>query len=417
MMQKYKYAAKKRINERDKRIAVLSAALFLCSIALIAIVIIMQQHNSESKTERELDMSPAVVFGSQMLSKGASNEMLDELYLEKKLETMTLEEKVGQLLLLRSGDKNAEEFCRLISKVNAGGVVIFAKDIAKMDAEGVRRYLSALQNAGGNDLLVCVDEEGGTVVRVSSNKKLRSQKFKSPQNVFASGGYEALRSDAVEKSNLLIDLGFNVNFAPVADVVTDKDGFLYKRAFGKGAKETAEYVSCVVKTMDECGIGSSLKHFPGYGNSSGDTHEGLVYVDTSLDEIKNSYLVPFCSGIEAGADSVMVTHSVMTAIDSKTPASLSKKVISILRDDMGFDGVIITDGMDMGAVIDYGDKVGEDVCVLAIIAGCDLICTPQDPEASYSALLDAVRSDKISEEQLDESVYRILKWKLELGMA
>lgn len=420
-MKKYKYSTKRRVGEQDRRIRVLTLALLICLIGLMAAGIAVRQSENDAAadvdTDADIDASTAALFAQELFEKKLSAADLDTQYLENVLGSMSIEEKVGQLFLVRSNGVGQQEFCELISAVNAGGVVIFANDIADMDAQQVKAYIAALNAASGQDLLVCVDEEGGSVVRVSSNQKLRSQKFQSPQKLYSAGGLSAISDDAAEKSAFLLELGFNVNFAPVADVVTDKDGFLYSRSFGKEADETAEYVSRVVAEMRQSGIGSCLKHFPGYGNSSGDTHKGLVYVDTGISEIKSSYLAPFRAGIEAGADAVMVTHSVMTAIDADRPASLSEKVISLLRDELSFDGVIITDGMDMGAVIEYGEEQGEDVCVLAFIAGCDLICTPTDAEKSYNAMLEAVRSGKISQQRLDESVYRIIKWKLQLSLA
>ena len=335
-------------------------------------------------------------------------------YVREVISGMSVEEKVGQLLLVRSNGVTNAEFAALASRVHAGGVVLFADDVDNKDAAQLTKDISVLQESCGGKLLVCVDEEGGTVVRVSRNPLLRESKFRSPQAVYADGGMEAVRSDAQEKCRFLSGFGFNVNFAPVADVVTDSNGFLYQRAFGKDANQTANYVNNVVDVMTENNMGCTIKHFPGYSNAVGDTHNGLVVVGTSREDIINTELTPFRAGIAAGADSVMVTHSIMTELDPDRPSSLSPTVISILRDELEFDGVIISDGMDMGAILQYGG--GKDVCVAAFLAGNDLLCTPADPDAAYNALLAAVDDGTISAERLNESVGRIIRWKINLGL-
>lgn len=341
----------------------------------------------------------------------------EEIMLENArsmVSAMTDEEKAGQLLLIRSNGLSESEFISLAAECKAGGVVLFAENIEGKTADSLRQFTSDLQAACGGKLLICVDEEGGRVVRVSKNKKLRSSPFRSPRLIYAAGGMDAIRADAAEKSDFLLGFGINVNFAPVADVVTSMNGFLFERAFGINAEKTAEYVGEVVTVMKERGIGCTIKHFPGYGNSSGDTHNGLVRVDTPLAEIKERELLPFKAGIAAGADSVMVTHTVISAIDAERPATLSPAVISLLRDELGFEGVIISDAMDMGAIEEYSG--GKDVCVAAFLAGIDLLCTPTDAKTAYNSLLAAIKDGTIPPERLDEAVTRIILWKQNLGL-
>ncbi len=334
--------------------------------------------------------------------------------LEDIVSSMTTEQKVGQLLLLRSHDLPDDEFRAEISDTHAGGVVLFANDIKNKDAEQLTAYITDLQQASDGNMLVCVDEEGGSVVRVSSNRKLRSESFRSPQKLYSEGGMELVSSDATEKARFLRQFGFNVNFAPVADVVTEKDAMMYRRAFGGDAASTAEYVRAVVTATEKEGVAACLKHFPGYGNTTGDTHNGVVTLDTPLDRLRENDFIPFVEGINSGCGAIMITHTVMSGIDPDLPASMSPAVISLLRDELGFDGVTISDGMDMGAIKAYsGDR---DVCVSAFLAGVDLMCTPGDGRAAYRALLEAVNDGTISMERLDAAVRRIVNWKLELGL-
>jgi len=356
-------------------------------------------------------------FASAALRKGDPTETV-RLYRQHRLESildgMTTEQKVGQLLLLRSHDISDADFCTEISDVHAGGVVLFANDIKGRSADQLTEYIRRLQQASDGRMLICVDEEGGTVVRVSSSRLLRSSSFRSPQKLYAAGGMELIASDGVEKARFLRSFGFNVNFAPVADVVTSKKAMMYRRAFGGDAEATSEYVRTAVIASESEGVGTCLKHFPGYGNTSGDTHNGIVTLSASLDELRNSDLKPFAAGIEAGSGAVMITHTIMSSIDPDHPASMSPAVISILRDEMGFEGVIVSDGLDMGAITDYSG--GRDVCVASFLAGIDLMCTPADGRKAYNALLAAVSDGTISMEQLDAAVMRILNWKLDLGL-
>ena len=328
--------------------------------------------------------------------------------------SMSTEDKIGLLILPRGDNMEFDQFTELISDIHAGGAVLFKKDFTEKSKKSVKKMTAKLQEAGGGHMLLCVDEEGGTVVRISSNENLRESKFKSPQYLYNHGGMDAIASDTREKCRFLLDLGVNVNFAPVSDVVTDEEGFLYPRAFGKNAQETAEYVGVVTGIMKEEHVGCSLKHFPGYGNAHGDTHEGLVESAVTEQSLWDSDLVPFAEGIAKGADSIMVTHTIVSCIDPDRPCSMSPAAISLLRERMGFDGVVVTDGLDMGAITKFCN--GGDPCVQAVLAGADLMCTPSDSRASYKALLDAYNSGVITPERLEESVMRILKWKIDLGL-
>ncbi len=340
--------------------------------------------------------------------------LLKEWQISEMVENMSVEQKVGQLLLLRSHDLPDAEFCNELSAVSAGGVVLFANDVKNRSADQLTAYISLLQQASDGNMLICVDEEGGTVVRVSSNRQLRDNSFRSPQKLYAEGGMQYIAYDSAEKAGFLRQFGINVNFAPVADVVTDRSAMMYDRAFGQDAAATSEYVTTVVATTEGAGVGTCLKHFPGYGNTSGDTHNGIVSLNTTLEQLRASDLLPFKAGIDAGCGAVMITHTIMTAIDPEHPASMSPEVLSLLRDELEFDGVAISDGMDMGAIKAYSGE--NDVCVAAFLAGIDLMCTPANGPAAYNALLSAVKDGTIPIDRLDQSVTRILRWKMTLGL-
>lgn len=254
-------------------------------------------------------------------------------------------------------------------------------------------------------MIIGVDEEGGTVVRVSSNPNLAAKPFRSPQELFNLGGFEEIKKETEEKSKLLKSLGINLNLSPVADVSTHEGDFIFDRAFGKSAEETAEYVTAVVEEAKKNKISSTLKHFPGYGNNA-DTHTGSAYDKRPYEEFLRSDFLPFKAGIDAGAESVLVSHNIVESIDSELPASLSKKVIDILRNDMDFTGIIMTDDLSMGALSEIPSPEA-----MAVKAGCDMLIV-SDLEKSYKALLTSIKNQDISEDRINESVLRIIKWKL-----
>lgn len=338
----------------------------------------------------------------------SSTENQDQI-IEELLSAMTVEEKVGQMFFVRCPDTGAAE---AVSEYKLGGYILFGRDFKNKTAEQVRNDISSYQSAAGVPLLIGTDEEGGTVVRASSNPNLFPHSGLSPQDLFAQGGMDAIIQDARQKGVTLLDLGVNVNLAPVADVSTDSNDFIYDRAFGQDAQATAEYVSNVVKTMDAQGIGSVLKHFPGYGNNV-DTHTGVAIDERPYETFQTSDYLPFTAGIQAGADAVLVSHNVMTCVDDQLPASLSPAVHKELRETLGFQGVIMTDDLAMDAVAAYaGDQ---SPAVMAVKAGNDMIVTT-DFQTQIPEVIQAVKSGEIDEEQIDQSVTRVLKWKYDLGL-
>lgn len=257
-----------------------------------------------------------------------------------------------------------------------------------------------------------VDEEGGSVARASRNPNLFPKKCSAPQTLFARGGMDAIRDDALGKNTRLLELGINVNFAPVADVSTDPGDFIYDRTLGQDAQATANYVRTVVEQMNAAGVGAVLKHFPGYG-SNVDTHTGIAVDQRPLEQFRSADFLPFSAGIQAGAGSVLVSHNVVTAVDDQLPASLSPAVHQLLREELGFTGVILTDDLAMDAVEAYAQD--GSVAVLAVLAGNDMVVTT-DFQTQIPLVLDAVAEGTIPEALLDEAVGRVLGWKYDLGL-
>ena len=320
------------------------------------------------------------------------------------VDTMTNEEKVGQLFLCRYDRANAQIHTE---KYHLGGWILFAEDFRGQTKNSIQSELSALQDLSDIPLLMAVDEEGGTVTRISRYSAFRDSKFPSPRYLYNKGGMELVLQTEAEKSDLLASLGLNVNVAPVCDITTKSSAFMYRRSLGLGPEETGTVIAKMVQTMEDHGVQAVLKHFPGYGNNA-DTHVGIARDKRSLKEFEQNDLVPFQAGFKAGAQAVLVSHTIVECLDDELPASLSPAVIDYIRTEMNFDGVIITDDLVMEAITDrYG--TGE-AAVMAVQAGCDLLCA-SEYVTQYHAVLTAVDEDQISQETLDAAVYRILRWK------
>ena len=230
--------------------------------------------------------------------------------------------------------------------------------------------------------------------------------------VHASGGMEAIRSDTTEKAQLLKSLGINTNLAPVADLSGNQQDFIYDRSFGDDPAGVSEFVRVSVETYSENGMACVLKHFPGYGNN-GDTHTGLTWDKRPYSEFQTRDFLPFQAGFEVGAPIVLVNHNIVECMDPERPATLSAEVHRVLREELGFGGLIMTDDLEMEAIPQY--TAGENPAPQAFLAGNDLLLC-SEPGESFHALLKAVGAGEIAEEQLDASVLRILEWKCSMGL-
>lgn len=329
--------------------------------------------------------------------------------IDLKISKMTVEEKVGQLLYVNCRGNDMTE---AINDYHIGGVLLFGVDFDGKTKDEVKADIKAMQATAKIPLIIGTDEEGGTVVRASDNPKLRESAYLSPSETFANGGWSAIEDDAYDKAEFLLSLGVNVNMAPVCDLTSDSGSFMYYRSFSSDANDTSRFVETVVKASKEKKLGTVLKHFPGYGDN-GDTHHSDATDSRLYSELQNNDFLPFQAGIKAGADSILVSHITVNSIDSENPASLSEPVHEVIRDTLKFDGVVMTDDLDMFAV-DALD-IYEPLSVAAFKAGNDFLCCG-DIETEYNALLTAVQNGEITTDRLDESVKRILIWKRNLDI-
>ena len=335
--------------------------------------------------------------------------------LEDRLASMTLAEKVGQLFFLRCPSSDAEA---AVAQYHLGGILLFTQDYKDASGDWLTQdafaeKLAALQDAAESDtgipLLIGSDEEGGTVTRASRNPNLFPSKFPSPQSLFETVGLEGLLADTQQYNSRLHSLGITVNFAPVCDVSTNPKDFIYERSFGQNAQTTADYIAQVVAAMSDAGIASVLKHFPGYG-SNADTHTGIAVDERPYEQFLAEDYLPFAAGIGAGAPFVLVSHNIVTCLDSSYPASLSAAWHEQLRSHLGFEGVILTDDLDMGAVKAYAD--GGNIAVLALQAGNDMIVCSDLTQ--IGAVIAAVQDGTLSEKTIDSACRRVLAAKQSL---
>ena len=372
-------------------IAAMASSLCACSPVGKVEIPEEAEENEEGMQQDPPELSPAEAKAAEILSG------------------MTTEQKVGQMFLARCPEQQAAEKC---AQYALGGYILFGRDFENKTPEEAKAGIAACQSASTVPMIIATDEEGGTVNRVSRYKQYRSNPFHSPSELYAEGGLDFIINDTAEKCRLLLSLGVNVNMAPVCDITTDPQAFMYNRSLRQDAETTSLYASVVANTCKSEGMGCVLKHFPGYGNAA-DTHTGGALDQRDLEEFYQNDFLPFKAGIDSGAGAVLVCHNTVTAMDSQNPASLSPEVHRILREELGFDGVIVTDDLYMEAIT--GILTPQQAAVSAVLAGNDLICCTEF-ELQVPAVIEAVSNGTISESRIDESVMRILLWKMDLGI-
>lgn len=334
-----------------------------------------------------------------------TNEVEENKVIEDRLATMTLEEKVGQLFWARvPSDHQIED----LQSYHLSGYILFGRDFEGRSIEDIKALTKGYQAAAQIPLLIGSDEEGGTVTRISS---ILETPFQSPMALYQQGGMDAVLSDTKQKAELLKSVGINAGLFSVADLARNQSAFIYDRTIGQDAQTTASYVQQVVEKLKKSKVGSTLKHFPGYGDN-GDSHTAIIQDNRSLDELRQADFLPFQAGIDAGADSVLVSHNILSKIDT-VPSSISPKITDLLRKELHFKGVIMTDDLDMAGLADFVSQ--EEAAFQVIVAGNDLILG-SSYQTQIPYLLKKISSGELTEGRIDESVRRILTWKYDLGL-
>ena len=343
---------------------------------------------------------------------------------EKIVNNMTLEEKVGQIFMVapEAVDKDGgsttvftENIEKEIEKYNLGGYILFASNIE--NPTQTQELINGLKKSSKIQPFVGVDEEGGRVARIGKNSAMGVEKIEPMAQVGKSQNYERANEIGTTIGKYIKNLGFNLDFAPDTDVLTDSNNTeIGDRSCGNDPEVVGKMATEVVKGLQSENISTVLKHFPGHGGSIGNSHQGFSLSNRTEEELKKCEIVPFKTAIENGADCVMVAHmSLPNVTGDNIPATLSKKVVTdMLKTELNFKGVVFSDSMSMGAITEnYGTG---DACVKAVEAGIDMVLMPENLDEAYNAVLEAVKNGKISQERLDDAVSRIIKAKIQRGI-
>ncbi len=358
------------------------------------------------ETEGQEEMPPAV----------SEEELLEEM-VNNAIADMSLEDKVAGLFIIRpeaitgvgtavqAGDGTRDA----LAKYPVGGLVYFTKNI--QSSEQLKEMLGNTAGYAKYPLFLAVDEEGGRVARVA--EALGLENVGAMASVGATGDAQAARNVGTTIGTYLKEFGFNLDFAPVADVQTNPENTVIgDRAFGSDPASVSLMVQAAVEGMQEAGVSACLKHFPGHGNTTGDSHEGAVETGRTLEEMQAAEFLPFQAGIAAGVDMVMVGHISAPGLTGgdALPASLNEAVITgILRNQLGYDGIVVTDAMDMAAISAY--YASDEAAIKALKAGADMILMPEDFVQAYEGVIAAVRDGRIDEDRVNDSLKRIYRVK------
>lgn len=385
-----------------------------------------ERDNSEqTSSESDIESSVTVISDITEEDDTDSSDDQDALF-EKRVDDivsqMSLEEKVYQLFVVMPEQLTgigtvtaAGETTRdCLQKYPVGGIIYLSNNLQNPDQtmemlSNTQKYAMDIE---GIPLFLCIDEEGGRVTRIAGNTGFSIKKSEPMSSIESS---DAAYKTGQTVGAYLSDLGFNVDFAPDADALTNpQNTVIGDRSFGSDPEFVKECALGYANGLKENGIFATFKHFPGHGATTADTHQGFAYTDKTIDELKKAELVPFMSAQSAGIDMVMVAHMSVPSIEGdNTPCSLSYHMITeVLREEMGYEGIIITDAMNMGAITSAYSN--DEATIKAIKAGADMILSPSDFKNASSALIKAFQKGEIDEEILDKAVRRIVGKKLQL---
>lgn len=359
-----------------------------------------------------------------------SEATIDKI-VENIVNSMSLNDKVGQMFVVDltalEPSRKSVQSKQLTSKMKrnlklypVGGVVLFSNDIKSR--KQVQRLLTNLQQESRIELFVCVDEEGGSVSRIASNSKMKTTRFPSMLEIGKTEDTQKAFEVGDTIGREIRELGFSVDFAPVADVLAEGDEEcsakteLENRSFGYDAQSVATMVKQTVKGLEGQQVCATLKHFPGQGAASSDTHVSAANISKTISELRSTDFLPFQSGIEGGASFVMLSQaSLQSLTGDSTPACMSSLVVrDILREELGFSGIVITDAMNMHSITSR--YTSAEAAVNCVSAGVDMILMPEDLEEAYNGILDGVKEGTISKARIDKAVSRIIKCKIKKGI-
>ncbi|MCL2807164.1 MAG: glycoside hydrolase family 3 protein [Coriobacteriia bacterium] len=375
-------------------------------------------HGSGSLQGAQGMLSPAE---EERLNATAQDQI--ELRIQEIMNGMSLEHKVAQLFIARPESlvgvdvaiQAGAQTKDALLNMPIGGLIYFGPNLidTNQTTEMLSNTMQYALDANGIPLFLCVDEEGGTVSRIGGSPGFGVSNVGNMSDVGATNDPGFAQSVATVIAEYLNPLGFNVNFAPVCDIANNPNSdVMFYRSFGSSADQVASMAEAQVRSFIEANMMCSAKHFPGIGAAEGDSHDVSITSLKSIDEMSEVELVPFKAAIDADIPFIMVGHlSMPTITGSNTPAPLCPEIVQgLLRESMGYEGLIITDSLGMASVSEYYSS--SQSAVLALAAGCDIALMSPDLGAAYQGVLEAISNQTLSEERIDQSVRRVLRTKL-----
>lgn len=394
---------------------------FLFVLILAALFLYVGCSKKTQQEEVDHVQNQTQVEESEEISK--TPEEIKEEFINDKISNMTIDQKIGQLFMVEyrtDSDGNNiieinEQIKDSIIKYHLGGIILFAENIDTK--EQTKTLIQEFQRASDIPLLIGIDEEGGRVSRLSKSGKMENTKVPTAGSIGEGEDTQVAYDMYHTIGKELKELGFNVDFAPIADINTNiENTVIGDRAFGSEPEKTADMVVMAVKGLQDTGVSAALKHFPGHGDTVTDTHTAEAIVNYDMDRLMSVEFVPFQKGIAAGVDFVMVGHIKVPSISKEdVPATMSPEVVEgIIRDKLNFKGIVITDALNMGAIAQFYDN--EEVAIKAVKAGIDIQLMPVDLDAAFNAVKTSVERGDISQERIDESVKRIYNLKYDKGL-
>lgn len=418
--------ARRKRRQRNQIIAYIIVIIMIIALAagiVMGVLALTRRSQKEENQQSQQDKVEEILASEETIDKPEPTPTVQELTPEQKLdeivnagiEVMPLEDKVAGLFIvtpeaitgvstaIQAGDGTRDA----LAKYAVGGIVYFGKNMES--EEQLKQMIESTELYSKYPLFIAVDEEGGSVSRVADAGLV--EKPDGAQEIGATGDANNAYLAGNTIGTYLSDYGFNLDFAPVADLANVENSVMEERSYGSDAVAVSAYVTSMMQGLEEQGVTACLKHFPGIGSSTEDTHEGLASTDRSREDFQNNEFAVFQEAIDDGADMIMVSHMAAPSLaGDNVPSTLSEEVVTgILRNELNYKGVIITDALNMSAISEY--YTSGQAAVLALRAGCDMLLMPEDFEEAYNAVLEAVKDGTISEERINDSLRRIYRIK------
>ncbi|MDL2300853.1 glycoside hydrolase family 3 protein [Lachnospiraceae bacterium OttesenSCG-928-D06] len=435
-LEQEKRDARKSRRRKNQISAYLTLLVFIVVVALgvvTAVNFIMDKSKDNNVTENQNKVDDLVATEEELVvpetddieetqddTQGDTSlelteqEKLDEI-INASIEVMPIEDKVAGLFVVtpesitgvQTAIKAGEGTKEALGKYAVGGIVYFAKNM--QSKEQLTEMISNTLTYSKYPLFIAVDEEGGSVNRLAQTGL--ENKVDSAQTIGQTLDSQNAYAAGTTIGSYLSAYGFNLDFAPVADLSNVSGSIMEGRSYGSEAATASSFITAMMQGLEDQNVTACLKHFPGIGSSSGDTHQGMIVTERTEADFRAEEFSVFQAGINAGANMIMMGHISAPALTGDNmPCSMSKTVVTdILRGELSFDGVIITDALNMGAIAEYYGA--DEAAIMALKAGCDMLLMPEDFELAYEGVLEAVQNGTISVERIDDSLRRIYRIK------